>query len=229
MTKMKLVLKLPYFYYPDPPVPEAPVLLFLHGVGEGFVSRKQVGHLNLLQQGPPKHLDSLREDHPLRTSFTFVAPQLPERDTLWNEAVGDVEEIVDRYRSHGEKLYIMGFSKGGLGAFQLAKPLEARAIVAIDASPMRMTPQKAFDQCVATMGQRPFWAVYTNSLQHVQEFNELLTKSGHEGLSIPPKTGARTRSFVRAPEEKGSPTLRHTWICDEVSVNVAPYKWLLQH
>ena len=61
---MKLVVRLPYYIYPTEPAPERPILLFLHGVGEGFVSGVRIGHLNLLQQGPPKHLARLARRSP---------------------------------------------------------------------------------------------------------------------------------------------------------------------
>jgi hypothetical protein len=35
---MKLVVGLPHFVYPEKPVAGMPVLLFLHGIGEGFVT-----------------------------------------------------------------------------------------------------------------------------------------------------------------------------------------------
>jgi len=159
---MKLVFRLPYYAYPAKPTADAPVLLFLHGIGEGFVSKEQIGPQNLFQQGPPKHLGTLPATHPLRSSFTLVAPQLPDRETSWSDVINDVEQLLVSHRSHGGKLYIFGFSKGGLGAFQVAERLGADALVAVDASPMGVAPKDAVDQWVRPLGQLPFWAIHTS-------------------------------------------------------------------
>jgi dienelactone hydrolase len=142
---MKLVLRLPYYVYPDETIRSVPILLFLHGVGEGFSNNGQIGHRNLTQQGPPKYLESwpsaLPPDHPI-LSLTILSPQLPDRETPWSDVVADLEEILARHRAHAGKLYIMGFSKGGLGAFQVARQLKADALVTIDASPMAHPPKR---------------------------------------------------------------------------------------
>jgi hypothetical protein len=244
---MKFVYRLPYYVYPEKPVAEAPVLLFLHGVGEGFISKEdplgrqtdgalhlgEIGHRNLLRQGPPKHLKTLPSGHPLLRSFTLVAPQLPDRDTLWGDAVDDVEKILGGHRSDGGKVYIVGFSKGGLGAFQVADRLDATALVTIDASPMDVAPKDAIEMWVKPMAKRPLWAIHTSyapgeRFRKIQEFNELLTLVMHNGISSPPKASAQWRSFEHAPAGK-DPVQRHVWICDEATRSEAPYEWLLQH
>lgn len=230
---MKLIVGLPYFVYPEEVVEKRPVLLFLHGVGEGFVSRKQMGHLNLLQQGPPKNLANVADDHPLRTRFNIVAPQLPERETLWSEREDDVREIVARYTSHGEKLYLMGFSKGGLGTFELCRAVNAVAVVAIDASPMLAPPQQVVDRVKVGLAHCPFWAIYTNhgepAYQRLPQFNELLTNDVHPTLDDPPTVGAKVRTLVVARAGRDTFGSRHTGVCDDVSKSVSAYQWLLAH
>ena len=232
---MVLVLRLPYYMHPEKPRVGSPLLLFLHGVGEGFVNRDQIGHSNLLQQGPPKHLATILPDHPLRTSFTLVAPQLPDRETLWSEVIDDVQEILDSCRTEKGKLYIMGFSKGGLGAFQVAKELGADALITIDASPMDFAPEGAVNRWGSLVAECPFWAIHANYAEgerfsKIQRFNELLTLEMHiDGLARLPNTGAQVRSLVQAPDDKKEQVDRHVWVCDQVSTSDMPYRWLLQH
>jgi predicted peptidase len=193
---MKLVLRLPYYLYPNETNSSAPILLFLHGVGEGYSNNGQIGHRNLTQQGPPKYLESLPSPalpplHPI-LGLNVVAPQLPDRETLWSDVVADLKEILARHRPDAGKLYIMGFSKGGLGAFQVAAQLKADALVAIDASPMAQPPREAFSEWVSPLKQ-PFWAIHTRyapdeKFRKIQEFNELLTENvHHHGVSSPPR------------------------------------------
>jgi predicted peptidase len=233
---MRLVLRLPYYVHvAEPAVANAPVLLFLHGIGEGFVNKtlEQIGHKNLLQQGPPKYIQTVSPDHPLRKSFTLVAPQLPDRGTLWSGVVDDVEKILVGHRSDKGKLYIFGFSKGGLGAFQVAKKLRANALVTVDASPMEEAPEELIDKWVNPLKDIPFWAIHTNyepnePFEKIQKFNRMLTDKVHYDPSAWPSTGAQWRSSEKAPAEKTS-VERHVWICDKVSQSTAPYEWLLQH
>jgi pimeloyl-ACP methyl ester carboxylesterase len=230
---MNLVFKLPHYIYPAKPVADAPVLLFLHGIGECFVNNEQIGPQNLFQQGPPKHLGTLSSNHPLRSSFTLIIPQLPDRETSWSDVVEDVKQILISHRSDGAKLYIFGFSKGGLGAFQVANQLSADALVTVDASPLDLKPEDAINKWVRPLGQRPFWAIHTSyapdeHFRKIQEFNELLTQCTHNGLFSLPKAGEQWRSVENAPIGK-NPVERHVWICDEASKSIAPYNWLLRH
>src|SRR5881396_2837531 len=80
------------------------VLLFLHGVGEGFRNPMiaGLGVRNLFRQGVPKVLCdpdvTLATGHPLMAgSFTVVAPQLPDRDTPWHiqDHVQQIERTLD--------------------------------------------------------------------------------------------------------------------------------------
>jgi hypothetical protein len=231
MTKIELELVVPLPYYIHSPKADAalPVLLFLHGVGEGFVNRKRIGHENALKQGPPKWLPLVAEDHPLRTAFTLIVPQLPERDTLWSQVVADVKDIVGPRLSNGARLYVMGFSKGGLGAFQIAAEIGARALVAIDASPMHLSIPRALE-AVTSVADRPYWAVHTTyggseSLARVQQFNEGMNASRHEGLTAP----AAGKQWRTTRPMNGGTIDKHVGICDEVSKSPIPYQWLLQH
>ena len=149
--------------------------------------------------------------------------------------VDDVAEILQRHRADNTNLYVMGFSKGGLGAFQIAAPLGARAMVAIDAAPMNFAPKEAVDKYQGNRDRCPFWAIYTNyddeqskGYRPLAEFNELLTANVHHGIADMPPAGARVRTLVQAPPDRKTPVSRHVGICDDVSRSVMPYQWLLQ-
>jgi pimeloyl-ACP methyl ester carboxylesterase len=248
---MKFCLRLPYYLHK--PVERAPVLLFLHGIGEAFITVRepirqddgtiqlgQIGHRNILQQGPPKFLNlrpdhpkGLKTGHPLWNRFTVVAPQLPDRQTPWTDVIDDVEKIVSGHLS--EELYIVGFSKGGLGAFQLARQLNAKALVTIDASPMDDKPGDAVTKYVTPLGEIPFWAIYTTyeprhkKFLKIQEFNDGLLKGDPDNFSNQPAPNSQSRSRVKAPEDKPEEGERHGWICDQVTMSAAPFEWLLKH
>jgi hypothetical protein len=224
--------RMPYHVHPEGPVPGRPILLFLHGAGEGFVSKERTGHENLFQQGPPKHLPSLSAGHLLRASFTLIAPQLPDRDTPWSAFTEDMQRLLAAHHP-GERLYVMGFSKGGLGAFQVAGQLEPAALVAIDASPMTTPPEAAVEKWVRPLGRLPFWAIHTTyppteSLHRVQQFNELAVPQAHRALSAAPRRGEQARTCLDAPSAM-TPAECHVWVCDEVTTNEAAYRWLLAH
>ena len=247
---MKFYLRLPYFLHK--PSEGLPNLLFLHGIGEAFITLKepirqddgtiqlgQIGHKNILQQGPPKflemgqdHAEGLTENHPLWGRFTVIAPQLPDRETPWSHVTDDVKQIVSGHPA--EKLYIVGFSKGGLGTFQLAAALNANALVTIDASPMDDKPDDAVAKWVAPLGELPFWAIHTNyvpkeKFEKIKLFNEGLKKSEHKDLSTEPAPNSQSRLFVDPPSNKMTQIERHVWICDQVTKNAAPFEWLLKH
>jgi len=237
---MKLVLTLPYFIHThEDDNPDIPLLLFLHGIGEGFVSRKQIGHLNLVQQGPPKYLYHflLEENHPLRSQFTMIAPQLPERATLWNDKnaniITDVQRILAGHQRERRKLYIMGFSKGGLGAFQVAQAVKPDAMVTMDASPMDEAPDDLAGK-LARPAPCPFWAIYTDydvkeDWIKIQVFNQLLSQDIHRSIEVHPPTNAKVITLLPRPKDVSSMVARHISVCDRVSKSRVPYEWLLQH
>jgi predicted peptidase len=232
--QMKSVHGLGYYVHSGKSDHEAPVLLFLHGVGECFFNeknRQQIGPKSLFEQSVPKRLADASPDHPLRTSFILIAPQLPDRETPWINVVDELKEILVSHCSKRTKLYIIGFSKGGLGAFQVSDQLRADAMVTIDASPMNQHAKEASNEWVKQ--PPPFWAIHTSYRQDerfrkIQDFNELLTQQIHKGLDVSP--AAQTRSRTCEPAPTGTEGVeRHVWICDQASTSAAPYHWLLQH
>ena len=242
IVRLKRHVRLTYYTHAPAGVAQGAVLLFLHGIGEAFVNlrpgeeaapRAEIGHDRVLQQGPPKHLPRLAADHPLRADLLLVVPQLPDRETSWTDMAEEVGEITSRHGADEHGLYIVGFSKGGLGGFQLAKTLGARALVSIDGSPLAEDPREAADHTKRKVRGIPFWAIHTTygvgeSFRKIADFNELLSDHKHEGVGNRPEVGIQARTHHPAPAGM-TPVERHVWVCDEVSVLETPYQWLLRH
>jgi pimeloyl-ACP methyl ester carboxylesterase len=225
----QLVLELPYLDF----APEArlPVLLFLHGVGEGFADVQvghppRIGHTNLLHHGPPRLLadpGALAADHPLRTRFRVVSPQLPDRATPWGEpaVVAAVARLLDRLAA--EKVYIIGFSKGGRGAFELASALPSGridALITIDAAPLDDSAEAVFAASLRPWldAGHPTWLHYTDALPGVIALHRLV--AAHQFAT------ATQRLSHHPPPARVEP---HAWLCDHVCRDPATYHWLLAH
>jgi pimeloyl-ACP methyl ester carboxylesterase len=223
---------------------ETAVLLFLHGVGEGFCNPaiEGVGVRNLFRQGVPKVLCdpnvSLPVDHPLMSGgITVLAPQLPDRHTPWNDLgnVQQIEEALDGLAPRDRRrVYLIGFSKGGRAAFQLAAPLSCRAIVAIDASPMGEDPTVVANELSSC--QIPFWTIWTgypegHKLERIPRLHARVVASEHSAGwwddLIAPGAGARCKSLVAMDHE--SPDGRHVALCTVITTSRVPYDWLLNH
>jgi pimeloyl-ACP methyl ester carboxylesterase len=223
---------------------DSAVLLFLHGIGEGFHNAKtnSIGLKNLFQQGIPKVLfdnpnSALGPDHPLISNVTVLAPQLPDRESSWNQA-----ENVDQIRSairalSGNRqvpIYIVGFSKGGRAAFQLAKPLGCKAIVTIDASPLSENPELVAQEI--SHGSIPLWMIFTtypndHALHRIPRMHNATAIDNYEvkdfPQAVPPRGGARCKSLL--PLDNVAAEQRHGTICTMVTAARAPYDWLLRH
>jgi predicted peptidase len=226
---MKLVQP-PVVREPDGGGP-APLLVFLHGIGEGYVDKGHTGKDNLTKHGPPKHAEMLSAGHPLR-AFKLLSPQLPDRDTPWTAVVDEIEALVKQH-ANGQKVYVAGFSKGGLGTLQVAKQLGAAAAFTMDAAPMSPNPKQAAVVAHAAIKDIPFWAIHTEyeaKERHrpIQDFNESLMANIHPNLASVPQKGAAWRTLVPAPAGM-TPEDRHAWMAERATTSAAPYQWLLQH
>ena len=223
---------------------ETAVLLFLHGAREGFRDPKisGLGIRNLFRQGVPKVLcdpnATLAPEHPLMAgSFVVVAPQLTDSDTPWHtpEHVQQIEQALDGLAlGDKRKTYLIGFSKGGRGAFQLAAPLSCRAVVAIDTSPMKDDPATVAGQISSC--QAPLWMIWTDypsghKLDRIPRMHAHAAVPEHRAGSwnalVAPAPGARCKSMVTM--DHVPPDGRHGALCTAVASSRAPYDWLLQH
>jgi hypothetical protein len=219
----------------------APILLYLHGVGEAFRNHKirNVGVRNLLRQGVPKVLCApdavLSPRHPLmQGQFTVVAPQLPHRDASWAEHVEGVNDLLNSIPArNGRKVYIIAFSKGGRGAFDIANAIGCAALVTIDAAPMADGAEavgKVISAC-----QIPFWAISTRypegKFAGVQALHQQIDvpvyDAGYWDELSPPAGNSRTKSIVVMDHEPDD--ARHVALCTAICTSGVPYTWLLRH
>lgn len=113
-------LFLPESYDAKDPKKAAPLLLFLHGVGErGNDPQKVKVH------GPPKHLDNPEK----AKSFPFVtvSPQCPDRK-YWSP--GQLLRLIDliekEYNIDKKRIYVTGLSMGGFGTWMLLEAAPER-------------------------------------------------------------------------------------------------------
>ena len=223
---------------------QRPILLFQHGVGEAFRNPKtrSIGVRNVFLQGVPKVVSApdvfLPVDHPLmRSAFIVVAPQLPHRDSAWQDHTNDITALLDTIAGKEQrKVYIIGFCKGGRAALELGAALGAAGIVTIDASPMG-DPAAQIGQNLSQC-QIPFWAIWTTYPQQpphpflrIPAMHDALAVPAHDAgfwddLQAPPPQ-AQWKSCVVMDHEP--PDSRHGAICTAVSASRVPYDWLLQH
>jgi poly(3-hydroxybutyrate) depolymerase len=116
------------------------MLLYLHGRGEARFNRdKQPQGIDAVKRhgSPPSRC----EQSNWRQPFVVLAPQLPYWRSRWHEPGHrrSVQQIIEQsiadYSVDPERVYVTGFSIGGLGVISLAlqTPLRFAAILAVDA------------------------------------------------------------------------------------------------
>jgi predicted peptidase len=88
-----------------------PLLLFLHGGGEGGDDLERVK-----SHGPPKLIAAGKE-----FPFIVVSPQCPRRSGGWqpHELSALLDEIVEKYNVDKDRIYVTGLSMGGFGTWSL--------------------------------------------------------------------------------------------------------------
>jgi len=89
-----------------------PLLLFLHGGGEGGDDVEKVK-----THGPPMLVEQ-GQDFP----FIILSPQNPYQRKFWDTKAiyALLEEIMQEYRVDSSRIYLSGLSRGGYGAWTLA-------------------------------------------------------------------------------------------------------------
>lgn len=166
-----------------------PVVLFLHGSG-------QRGNDNMAQlQTLPAHLADpdverrfpcfvLVPQCPADSSWT--APGFPRGDSVADCAVDDVvrmlDEVLERYPADPNRIYLIGYSMGGYGAWELAirHPDRFAAVVPVAGGG---SPERA-----AALREVPVWAVH-----------------GANDKTIPPEESRQMIAAIR--ESGGTPNL----------------------
>lgn len=91
---------------------EAPLLVFLHGGGEGGNDIEVVK-----KNGPPKLIEEGKE-----FPFYVLSPQNKYEKGFWDDrmVMKLVDEVVEKYKIDKSRIYLAGLSRGGYGAWHLA-------------------------------------------------------------------------------------------------------------
>lgn len=194
-----------------------PILLFLHGRGEGRHNKKQVyqGIGAVTNHGaPPGRCLEPEWRHP----FIIVSPQLPAYVSRWHEIQRrqEVESILDNviqwYQGDPNRVYATGFSIGGLGAVAIAAQGGRRfaALVPVDAydpTPSWTNQEVTNRSSIGT----PIWSHHATTNRVAPEITRLLTNNPLQ------------------------PTLYDNYHFDHVSIcraaydNADVYAWLLEY
>jgi predicted peptidase len=195
---MKYLLYLPKNYEQKP---SWPLMLFLHGGGEGGDDLELVK-----KHGPPKLIEAGQQ-----FPFIVVSPQCPKGKS-WEaftfELTALLDEIVEKYKVDRYRIYLTGMSMGGYGTWSLASytPDRFAALVPIcgGGDPSR----------TRRLAQIPIWVFHgakdpTVPLKRSEEMVEALKKNGG------------TPKFTVYPEAK-----HDSWT--ETYANPELYEWLLQ-
>lgn len=109
-SKMKYLLHLPKGY--EGSDESFPLLLFLHGGGEGGMNLEKVK-----KHGPAK---KIAEGH--EYPFIVVSPQNPYEEGFWDDqqVYALLQQVIKKHRVDTDRLYLSGLSRGGYGAWRLA-------------------------------------------------------------------------------------------------------------
>ncbi len=126
--KMAWLLYLPAGYKPAHAGPPAPVLVFLHGAGEGGDDLS-----GIYLHGPARDLIDPHETA-LRDSFPFIGvfPQCPPRGQRWDQpsmvkqVTALLDEILPKLNADEDRVYLTGLSMGGKGTWFVALDTPSR-------------------------------------------------------------------------------------------------------
>jgi len=200
----------------DHPVP---IILFLHGIGErggpGDLDRASTWGLPRLRASGWCLPDG---------SFPFdvIVPQCPT-DKTWSD--DDMQERLDYFmgslladRPNGHrKLYLTGFSMGGIGAFTLALRHPQRFAAVAPVCGRCLTPDR-----LQSLRHIPFWIAYALD----DEIPELSTGSQEALRQLAPFGKTEKRAYKLGAENDVS---AHVRTCEYAYAEPALYKWFSKH
>ncbi|MBV9926212.1 MAG: dienelactone hydrolase family protein [Acidobacteria bacterium] len=142
------------------PGEKRPVLLFLHGTGEGFLpAPRKEGEVGLAPE-------VMREQ--IRAPFVAVFPHCPDCHQ-WTNAGGEalalaaLDAAVAEFGGDPERLYLTGVSMGGIGAWHLASrhPNKFAAVVVVSGrSPSEGRSKDPYGEVARAIGRTPVWVFH---------------------------------------------------------------------
>ncbi len=181
---------------------EWPIILFLHG------NKKRGDNIHLLDDYGLNWTAERKQDF----KFIVVTPQCPESSS-WpfeREAVLTLlDEIISTYRVDRERVYLVGFSMGGNGAWDLAAFAPERFAAVVPISGWFDT-EKAL-----LLKDIPIWAFHG-------EDDDVVSIQGSEDMVAALKGVDGDIKFTSYPN------LKH-FIMDETFSNPDIYTWMLSH
>ena len=198
----------------------APMILFLHGIGER--GRGGVELDRVAAWGLPKFL---RQRTPLLDRafpFLVVAPQCPPENTWCDKQILDaldrlVEDLVDTGRADPDRLCLTGFSMGGIGAFCLALRHPDRFAAVATVCGRCPTPE-----ALAALAGRPLWVAYAED----DEIAELTAGSKQVIDTFAGSPNLTTRIYRPGWHEGLGP---HVRTCDQAYMEPDLYHWFQDH
>lgn len=166
-----------------------PMVLFLHGGGEGGDDIDSVK-----KHGLPKRIESGRQ-----FPFFVVSPQNPSQSQFWDDQqlIRLVDEVVAKYSIDTSRIYLTGLSRGAYGAWRLAiqNPNRFAALVPISGGgPLPYVKKLASVPTWVFHGERDTVIPVEESLRMV---NALRQAGGNVKLTIYPdaRHDAWTRTY----------------------------------
>ncbi len=200
-TSVSQTEKMNYLLY-TPPQQKAsyPLMVFLHGGGEGGDDIELVK-----KHGPPKLIAQGR-DFP----FYMFAPQNPYKKGLWDDQLVDkmVDKLVDSLNIDTTRIYLVGMSRGGYGVWQMAinHPDKYAAMISVCAATIPMV-------YVTWISPMPVWLFHgeKDELVPVEQTVEAYKKMKPTNPNV---------KLTLYPEAK-----HNSWIA--TFENEAVYQWLL--
>lgn len=184
---------------------EWPLLLWLHGR-----SLRGGGLDRLKRYGPPAMIARGRD-----IPFIVVAPQLPP-DGRWAQldpVAAIVDEVAERYPVDRDRVYLMGFSMGGGGAYRMAFSHAEKFAAMIGIAGHTPPPTEGNVKAVASL---PFLAIH-----------------GENDVRVPLPPARRMASAMTtagAPlfEFRMAPGMNHSRL-ERLTRDESLYDWLLSH
>jgi hypothetical protein len=144
-----------------------PVLIFLHGGGEGGDGSPEALE-KVKSWGPPSHIknghDMCFDVKGEKECFIVISPQINTEIYEWDYFVPIVVNYIlngaDNYKIDPERIYVTGLSKGGLGtyAFAASSGNQPNKLAAI--APMSAMSNEYIDGCIISERLIPVWAFH---------------------------------------------------------------------
>lgn len=185
----------------------APLLLFLHGLGEKGDDIEKVK-----KYGPPQLINS--GEWPKTLPFVVISPQLPTSYNSWPAPMVDelIEEMIKKYHLNNQKIYLTGISLGGMGTWQYALKHSDKLAAIIPIS------GKSYPYLACSLNNLPVWAFHGEQDEIVKpqgsiKMIEALNKCDNRKINI--------TKFTLYPKVK-----HDSWT--RTYKNLAIYEWLLQ-